>query len=157
MIATFLLANWRLVLIAALAGSTVLMFNLWRGAEDGKRSLEIEFRLKVAQAEQATKEVQDRSTKTLEKINATHNAKLAQAKTDAVRNYLTRYGTGGLSVAAGTPAIPGIAYRPGPPDAAGCECMAPDPGFIQACAQDALTVGEWQSWALGNHLPVEGE
>ena len=157
MIATFLLANWRLVLIAALAGSTALMFNLWRGAEDGKTQLEIEFRLKVAQAEAATKEVQTRSIATLEKINHDHEAKLSAAKTDAVRNYLVRYGTGGLSVAAGTPAIPGITYRPGPPDAAGCECMAPDPRFIQACAQDALTVGEWQSWARGNRLPVEGE
>ena len=158
MIATFLLSNWRLVAILALAGSTALMTHLWLGAEHGKTQLEIEFKLKVAQAQAETQEVKDRSNKTLEKINADHSIQLAQAEKNAIRNYTARYGTGGL----GLPNVPGVtAYASAAngaqvADANACQCVA-DPAFVRACADDAFQVTEWQRWTRLNHLPVEGE
>ena len=176
MITTFLLSQWRLVAIFALTASTALMTHLWLGSESAKRTLEVEFKVKIAQAEKATKDVEDRSKRTLETINADHSILLAQAKSTAVSNYLKAHPPGAAVASVSLPggaagdgrpglrmpansaiaAYSGTANSSGPPDASATECVPPD-AFIQSCAQDALTVTEWQRWARMNHLPVEGE
>ena len=172
MILEFIISQWKIVAIAILTGSLSLMTHLWRNAEDGKQTLEIEFRLKVAAAEKATQEVKDRSTKTLETINADHQALLESAKNNAVANYLRANpravlgnpaacacpGSGSLRLP-NLPATSSVAGTPDcakPSDAVSAECLPPA-DFIKSCASDALQVTEWARWARMNHLPVEGE
>ena len=168
MITSLLLSNWKLVAIAALSAALGLMTHLWLGAEDGKKSLEIEFKLKVAQAEAQTKEVRDRSTKTVETINANHQALLAKAESNAVANYLKAHppgsgrpvglGSGTFGVLPTTPlaSTASLAESASRAYASPGECVPPE-RFIKDCADDALQVTEWQRWARGNKLPIEGE
>lgn len=173
MIAEFLLSNWKAVAICLLSAALSAMTHLYLGAEDGKRQIEIEFKLKIAAAEAATKEVQDRSTQTLEKIHADHAALLAQAQDNAVANYLRAHPRAVLVDAAACscpgnatglrlPNVPAASSGSGAangavaPDAGSGQCI-PDAAFIRACAADSLQVIEFQRFVRGNHLPVEGE
>jgi hypothetical protein len=162
----FLVTRWREILIAFLVAAMTTTWNMYTGAKEHGMKLEIEFKLKVEQAEQTAKIVQQRSQQTLERLNANHEKQLAAAKTNAVKNFIANqsastgmyglrlpsHGPGfaaGASVAAST-SLPD--ETPEEPVSFGCTRE-----FITNAAEDALAVTEWQKWARMNRLPVEGE
>ena len=152
---TFLLSNWKLVLIALLTAALALAGNLLLKERDAHIATKTEYRLKLDEAEKARKEVQDRSDSALKKLNDEHTINIRKAKDNAYRNFLARYGDSICVLP-----DPARSDKTNPAggsetsDGTATERMA---SYATDCAIDATTVIEFQRWVRLNKLPVEGE
>lgn len=155
----FLLENWRGTVIAVLMASLTLVWNLWTSEKEHNTELEFSFHLKVAQAEAAAKEVEVRSQKTLETINANHDAVLAQAQANAKANtkaLLARLASR-VTVPVGVPDLSPITPASGAADSTRALDVATIEQLIDQCAATTVQVNEFQTFVRNNKLPVEGE
>lgn len=148
---TFLLANWKLVLIGLLILSTGFFFKLWR--EEVRAFAVFKAQVEVlGKAAQVEKErIEREHAKVTKEIKDGIPKKIAHARGAAVANYLAR-----MPVNPCGGDVSGTANGAGGIDAAGKESVvACTSGFIQDSAQDAATIGLWQDWARGVGLPVK--
>ena len=147
---TFLLSNWKLVLIGLLIIATGLFYKLWR---EEVRSFAV-FKAQVetlGKAAQVEKErIEREHSKITKEIKDAIQKKVAAARTNAVANYIAS-----LPAHSGSCGVSGAANSSGGTDAAGAESIPASGTFIQDCAQDAATVGLWQGWARGVGFPVK--
>lgn len=99
---------------------------------------------KEAEHNRITKEIKDAIPK-----------QLAAARSNAVRNYAARLPKypGGGAVSCPAVGASGIDAASKEPVAAGWS-GATAPTFIEDCAQDAATIGQWQAWASKQEIPV---
>jgi|LakMenEpi03Aug12_release.lakeMendotaPanAssembly.Ray.scaffolds.fasta_scaffold03608_51 hypothetical protein len=147
---TFLLSNWKLVLIGLLIIATGLFYKLWR---EEVRSFAV-FKAQVetlGKAAQVEKErIEREHSKITKEIKDAIQKKVAAARTNAVANYIAS-----LPVDSGSCGVSGTSNSPDGTNAAGEERMVASTGFIQDCAQDAATIGLWQEWASWVGFPVK--
>lgn len=157
---SLLLANWKLVVIAALAALLALMTNLYLGTRDDLVVEKANFTSFVARVDELGKEAEDKlgkdkaeQLKNLEKVKADHEKQIPTIRAGAVANYLARVrnnaaeNPGGGAVQGNSP---GIRLD----DGAGKECV-PDEAFIRDAAEDAEKVGAWQEYCRLNQCPVK--
>jgi len=158
---TLLLANWKLILIAALAVLLGLMTNLYLGKRDELSKMTERYGAFVEatgvigkDAELKKKADEAEHLKNLEKVKANHESLLPQVRADAVANYLARRVRPIPHPSAGSGPVlgngPGISVD----DGAVRECV-PDETFIANCAEDASKVGAFQEYCQRNHCPIE--
>ena len=147
---TFLLANWKLVLIGLLILSTGFFFKLWR--EEVRAFAVFKAQVEVlGKAAQVEKErVEREHQKVTQEIRNEIPKKIAVARGAAVANYIAS-----LPPHSSCGGVSGAADSSGGTDAASAESIPASGAFIQDCAQDAATVGLWQSWARGVGFPVK--
>ena len=147
---TFLLANWKLVLIGLLILSTGFFFKLWR--EEVRAFAVFKAQVEVlGKAAQVEKErIEREHQKVTQEIRNEIPKKIAVARGAAVANYIAS-----LPVGSSSCGVSGDADSSGRIDAASAESIPATGAFIQDCAQDAATVGLWQSWARGVGFPVK--
>ena len=147
---TFLLANWRIILLAALVASTALFFKLWREEVRAFNTYKIEVAALGKAAEMEKARIESAHAKTTQEIKDAIPKKIATARSNAVANYIAS-----LPPSSGSCGVSGIANSSGGVDGSREESIPATGAFIQDCAQDAATVGLWQSWARGVGFPVK--
>ena len=147
---TFLLANWRWVLIGLLIASTGLFYKLWREDVRAFNAYKIEVAALGKAAEMEKKWIETEHAKVTKEIKDAIPKKIAAARSTAVANYIAS-----LPAHSGSCGVSGAANSSGGTDAAGAESIPASGTFIQDCAQDAATVGLWQGWARGVGFPVK--
>jgi len=147
---TFLLANWRIVLLAALIASTAMFYKLWREEVRAFNTFRIEVAALGKAAEMEKARIEATHAKTTKEIKDAIPKKIAVARSNAVANYIAS-----LPPHSSCGGVSGAANGSGGIDAAGTESIPASGAFIQDCAQDAATVGLWQSWARGVGFPVK--
>ena len=147
---TFLLANWKLVLLGLLILSTGFFFKLWR--EEVRAFAVFKAQVEVlGKAAQVEKErIEREHTKVTKEIKDAIPKKIAVARGAAVANYIAS-----LPPHSSSCGVSGAADSSGRVDGSGAESIPTTGAFIQDCAQDAATVGLWQSWARGVGFPVK--
>ena len=160
-------ANWKVVLIAFLSAALLLSIKVGNGVRVEYETEKVKWSIQVAQAAAAQKEVEVRSQKTLEKMNAYHETALASGRAAAQTNYshllaqsLANRAAVGVRPVSSDPAATPSHFTDGSgiSDAAVESVMAdPTARLINDCADTATQVVEFQSWVRLNHLPVEGE
>lgn len=159
---TLLLANWKLVVIAALAALLGLMTNLYLGARDDLAVEKANFTSFVARtgelgAEAEAKRLRDEADqlKNLKKVQADHEKQIPTIRARAVANYLAAHrlpDDPGASPGGGSLRETGTGLRLD--DGASKKCV-PDEAFIENCAEDADKVEAWRSYCTLNSCPVE--
>lgn len=147
---TFLLANWRIILLALLLASTAFFFKLWREEVRAfaKFQAQVEVLGKAAEADKIRIEAEH--AKVTKEIKDAIPKKLAVARSNAVANYIAS-----LPVDSGSCSVSGLANGSSRTDATSEESIPASGAFIQDCAQDVATIGLWQSWARGVGFPVK--
>jgi len=147
---TFLLMNWKLVLIAALVASNALTFKLWR--EEAREYAVFKAGVVVLgqEMEKHAKKVEADNAKTTKEIKDAIPKQIAAARSSAVRNYIAS-----LPVDSSGGDVSCPPNRAGGTDATGKEPVAACRAtFIEDCAQDAAAIGLWQDWARRIGFPV---
>lgn len=154
---TFLLANWKYVLLAALLAASGAFYSLWRGEvadySEYRATVAAEGRAALKEAE-ATKAKQDQVTK---ETNDALAKAIPAIRDNAVANYVrmhpisVRQPTIGCSV----PATSNRTQSPNAANGPGIPACNPDAEFIQSCAVAAGMVQGWQTWALRQGFPIE--
>lgn len=148
---TFLLMNWRWVLLAALIASNALTFKLWRGAVEDLTVFKAQVTAIGQAAEAEKKRVDEANATTLKEIKNAIPKQIAAARSGAVRAYLAS-----LPAHSGGGSLPSPTIVPGGTDATGSEPVATcRPGFIEDAAQDAATIGLVQEWVRKMGLPIK--
>lgn len=147
---TFLLANWKLILIGLLIFSTGFFFKLWR--EEVRAFAVFKAQIEVfGKAAQVEKErIEREHEKVTKEIKDAIPKKIAVARGAAVANYIA-----GLPADTRCSGVSGAADSSGRVYGSREESIPTTGAFIQDCAQDAATVGLWQSWARGVGFPVK--
>lgn len=149
---SFLLLNWKLIVIGVLVAATGLMTNLYVG----KRDELIAFTAQVKQAGEAQKvETQKREVQfkeTLKTIKDQYETTIPEIRANAVTNYLAAHRVRNPSPRSST--VPKASRSVQVDDGAKLECV-PDGAFIENAAEDALKLEAWQDWAKLNGVPVE--
>lgn len=154
---TFLLANWRYVLlIGILAAGNVLFWNLWQTKSEELVIFKAEVAILGRQAEDRAKEVESHQLKVLEDVSNAWNRQLPAIREDAVDAYKRRYPNIGLRLPnAGSGKVPRVTIDTESSDGAGKEpVVACTDQFISDSAEDSLKIDLWQEWARQNKLPV---
>lgn len=152
---TFLLANWKYVLIAALTATTLMFYNLWQGTKEDFATYKTEVRVLGEEAERKAKEIEDHQQKILEGVKNAWNAKLPKVREDAVAAYKRRYPNIGLQLPnAGSSQMPGTSSIPQGANGTSEEQVVVGSGFIRDSAQDALTIEMVRKWVRENNIPV---
>lgn len=147
---TFLLANWRWVLIGLLIASTALFYKLWREDVRAFNAYKIEVAALGKAAEMEKKWIETEHAKVTKEIKDAIPKKIATARSNAVANYLAS-----LPDNSGSCRVSRVANSASGANGSGEESIPASGAFIQDCAQDAATVGLWQSWARGVGFPVK--
>jgi len=149
---SFLLLNWKLIVIGVLVAATGLMTNLYVG----KRDELIAFTAQVKQAGEAQKvETQKREVQfkeTLKVIKDQYENTIPEIRANAVTNYLAAHSVRNPSPRSRP--VPKTSSSVQVDDSAKLECV-PDGAFIENAAEDALKLEAWQDWAKLNGVPVE--
>ena len=147
---TFLLTNWKLVIIGILLVSNAFFFKLWR--EEVRAFAVFKAQVEVlGKAAQVEKErIEREHEKVTKEIKDAIPKKIAVARGAAVANYIAS-----LPVGSSSCGVSGAADSTGRVDGSREESIPTSGAFIQDCAQDAATVGLWQSWARGVGFPVK--
>lgn len=149
---SFLLLNWKLIVIGVLVAATGLMTNLYVG----KRDELIAFTAQVKQAGEAQKvETQKREVQfkeTLKVIKDQYENTIPEIRANAVTNYLAAHSVRNPSPRSRL--VPKTSSSVQVDDSAKLECV-PDGAFIENAAEDALKLEAWQDWAKLNGVPVE--
>jgi hypothetical protein len=149
---TFLLANWRWVLIGLLIASTGLFYKLWREDVRAFNAYKIEVAALGKAAEMEKKRIETEHAKVTKEIKDAIPKKIATARSNAVANYLASLpphsGSCGVRPIAGLPE--GVHESSKEPVSIGCT-----EGFIQDAAEDAATIIGIQSWIRGIGFPVK--
>jgi len=157
---TLLLANWKLIVIAALAVMLTLMTNLYIDTRDDLLIEKANFTTFVARVDELGKDAEDKKvkdeaeqTKNLEKVKADYEKQIPAIRARAVTNYLARV----QHDAAENPGS-GAVQGDGPglrlDDGTSKECRL-DEEFIQDAAEDADKLGAWQEYCRLNNCPVK--
>jgi uncharacterized protein YbbK (DUF523 family) len=147
---TFLLANWRWVLIGLLIASTGLFYKLWREDVRAFNAYKIEVAALGKAAEMEKARIETEHAKTTKEIKDAIPKKIAAARSNAVANYLAS-----LPAHSGSCGVSGAANGSGGANGSGEESIPASGAFIQDCAQDAATVGLFQEWIRGIGFPVK--
>ena len=147
---TFLLDNWRWILIAALAASTALFFTLWRGAAEDLTVFKAQVAVIGEQAQKDKERIEAANATTLKEIKDAIPKQIADARSGAVKRYIAS-----LPPSSGSCVLPAPTVVPGGTDAASKEPIPCRPGFIEDAAQDAATIGLVQEWVRKSGLPVQ--
>ena len=170
MIGDFLLANWKLLAIIALATACGGLINLWLSERDDFA----DYRAKATAAGEAAKEAKVKTEikqeKTRKEVNDEWKARVPELQSAAVREYIAHYGnprpqpaprcvlprTSGSQLP-GTPQDTQGPSREEPQqlptgEPASCE---PPSEFIAACAEDALARQLTARWAEKNGIIAE--
>jgi hypothetical protein len=147
---TFLLANWKFVLIGLLVFTTGFCYKLWR--EEVRAFAVFKAQVEVlGKAAQVEKErIEREHEKVTKEIKDAIPKKIAIARGAAVANYIAS-----LPANASCSGVSSTSDSAGGVDGSSAESIPASGAFIQDCAQDAATVGLWQSWARGMQLPVK--
>ena len=153
---TFLLANWKYVLIAALTATTLMFYNLWQGTKEDFTTYKTEVRVLGEEAERKAKEIEDHQQKILEGVKNAWNAKLPKVREDAVAAYKRRYPNIGLQLPnAGSSQMPGTSSIPQGANGTSEEQVVVGTGFIRDSAEDALKIEMIRKWVRENNIPVK--
>jgi hypothetical protein len=147
---TFLLDNWRWLLIAALIASNALTFKLWRGAAEDLTVFKAQVAVIGEQAQKDKERIDEANATTLKEIKDAIPKQIADARAGAVKRYIAS-----LPPSAGSCVLPAPTVVPGGTDAASKEPIPCRPGFIEDAAQDAATIGLVQEWVRKSGLPVQ--
>jgi predicted S18 family serine protease len=154
--ATFIAANWSKLLIIALIAALTATWNRYANEHNARIAEAAIWQERAAQAEAKAQEIEARSHKTVEVINANHKKRLADAVSNARSNWAF---VGRLPSQSAMPDGDHPADRAENPDdpaadrvVGGTLTLA-----IDQCAATTVQVIEWQEWARMNHLPVESE
>lgn len=128
-------------------------YMLWQSSASNftEFRIKIEVEARVAAAEAAR--IGALHEKTLKETKDDWNKRLPQVRSGAVAAYIAAHPERVLPPT-DTGAVPGAGNGPGIPDGTGKECV-PDTVLIQDCADDALKIFEWQTWARKNELLVK--
>lgn len=148
---TFLLSNWRYVLIAVLIASNALSYKLWRHSITEFDNYKIAVLAEGERAKQEAEAINKLHQKTLEDVSNAWAKQLPKIREGAVTAFLNRYPLG-LRPTTNQGCLPRNADSPQKPDGTSEE---PVLDFIRDCAEDAGKVGAWQEWARLNRLVVE--
>ena len=163
----FFFANWKYIGLAILMSMLFLSRIQLQNVESEIDAIRSQRAVEIAVNTMLVKQVKDRSTQTVQRINNEHKALVEQAEKNAWRNFVKRYGNGtgangGGSIGVRLPSTStgaSVADSPKGADAASSGIMAFDGGLLSAfardCALDAARILEWQSWSQSNHLPIE--
>lgn len=156
---TFLLANWKFVIIGILLAGNVLLWNLWRSEVEHFYIYEARIKAVGEEAERKAREVEVRHEVVLQGVKDEFNKQLPKVREDAVANFKRRYANG-LSHNSGSSNLPQASVSPQGANGASQEpvddsaSVCPDE-FIQDSAEDALKIQQWQKWTKENQLEVK--
>jgi hypothetical protein len=143
---TWILSNWKLV-------SVILLLV---GIEQyGEHRIQAKWNLETAHLEALATQAKEQSAKANQAVTEQHRKDIENAKSEAgkyaIRDYLRTHGmlhTEGSS---------GQAQSSGVPDESPCQCGtgASIEEFAGRCAQDSMTILEWQDWSVREGLETE--
>lgn len=148
---TFLLSNWRLVLIAALIASNGLLWALWRHSVTSFDNYKIAVLAEGERAKQEAEAINKLHQKTLEDVSNAWAKQLPKIREGAVTAFLNRYPLG-LRPTTNQGCVSRDADSPEVTPRTSEEPMA---DFVRDCAEDAGKVTAWQEWARLNKLGIE--
>lgn len=154
---SFLLSNWKYVVMGVLLAASALFFNLWQAKVDEFNIFKAKVEVLGQEAERKKIEVESHHAKVLEDTKHEWETKLPKVREDAVNAYKRRYSGNGLRLNSSSCALPTTTVSPKGTDAAPKEPVVAgscDESFIRDSAQDALHVQLWQKWANENNLPI---
>jgi hypothetical protein len=149
---TFLLANWKLVLLGLLIASTAMFYKLWREEVRAFNAYKIEVAALGKAAEMEKKRIETDHAKVTKEIKNAIPKQIAAARSGAVAAYVSRMqhdaSSGSVRRVAGLPE--GVHEPSEKPVSVGC-----DERFVQDSAEDAATIIGIQSWVRGIGFPVK--
>jgi len=158
---TFLLANWKLIVIAVLL---ILLGQMTRLYIDKRDDLMIEkanFTTFVARVDELGKDTKDKLDKdkaeqlmNLEKVKADHEKQITEVRDSAVARYLARRVRANASTDSGSSGVRADGAGLRLDDGTSKECRL-DEEFIQDAAEDADKLGAWQEYCRLNNCPVK--
>ena len=151
---TFLLSNWRLVLISALIASNGLLWALWRNSVQSFDDYKIAVIAEGERSKQEAEAINKLHQKTLEDVSNAWAKQLPKIREGAVTAFLNRYPLG-LRPATNQGCLPGNAESPEVVNGTSEESVSCPTEFIRNAAEDAGKVGAWQEWARLNKLGIE--
>lgn len=154
---SFLISNWKYVVMGVLLAASALFFKLWQNEVDEFNIFKAKIEVLGQEAERKKKETEAHHTKVLEDVKNEWESKLPKVREAAVDAYKRRYSGNGLRVGSSSCALPGPSGSTQGANAASKEPMASgacDESFIRDSAEDALHVNLWQKWARENNLQV---
>jgi hypothetical protein len=145
---TFLLANWKLCLIAFLIALCSLFYGLWQSSE-AKLA-----KVKAAgeYAQQEKERIEKLYDKTLKETSDAWSIAVPTIRANAVAEYRKRYP--GVCHTSQVP-VPGAAQSTEILHGTVEERIPLDPEFIATCAEDAFYRTQVRAWVTGNQLKVE--
>ncbi len=162
-IVPILIRNWRVTLEVCAAVVLMLLWHLWTGAKEERDFIQQQFDQAVKNAREARDKQAKEYDDALTDARKYTAALVEQAETNAVTNYVKRFGKGisvrcspvrPVSVSVGLPVVPsdpaGAAQAGSPENPYG-----PPEEFVAACATDAARLDGWQHWARELNLPVK--
>lgn len=150
---TFLLSNWRYVLIAVLIASNALSYKLWRHSITEFDNYKITILAEGERAKQEAEAINKLHQKTLEDVSNAWAKQLPKIREGAVTAFLNRYPLG-LRPTTNQGCLPGHAESPEVTHGTGEESVSCPADFVRDCAEDAGKVGAFQEWVRMNNLEV---
>lgn len=149
---TFLLANWKWILIAALMASAALMGKLWRS----EVAAFAEYRATVVAtgkaAEEAAKKKQAEQDQITKELSYDFAKAVPLIESRAVANYQRMHPSTSCRP---VPAAADSAQGTGGADGTGVSACPPDSDFIQRCAGAVAKVGLCRDFIQRNGFPIE--
>lgn len=149
---SWLLLNWKYVVIVALAAALLGMTNLYLGKRDELAGFQSKVTAEGKAAETANKLVADQHKENLVQVRKDYEDQVPEIRNNAVANYVAahppvvRYRTVVRTVPSDGASVP-------VDDGAQPEPILDEP-FIQECAEDSAKVGAFQQYCKLNHCPV---
>lgn len=151
---SFLLLNWKMMVIGILSVMVTLFYNLWRSEHDALVSFKSAIAATAAAAEAENARMLRVQLLNLDVLKVDYEAKIPEVIAGAVAAYkrdhppivsVVTARSGGVS-----PNGSGIKLD----DAAIGKCV-PDSTFIETSAVDAIKIAEWIMYCKLNHCPVK--
>lgn len=153
-----ILANWKLILIAALTALVVFFHQLWMGSEKDLATERAAAAQAAADAITRAKEIKAHYQEIVKDVSLSWDAALPGVRAAAVENYARRFGTAclrpngdglRLNLSATGHDVPGTAEGAEVPLQEEPERLATEhDAFIRACAEDAQARELTREWAL---------
>ncbi len=157
----WLLANWKIVLIATLLMSSYYLFNLWRSEVKAFNEFKAAIVVLGKEAEKETKRINDLHDKVLKETSDEWNKQLPKIRDIAIDNYMRRFPRG-LCGNTGSSEMPGKTDNTETPNGTKSERVAPgetakagQDDFVVECAKDAGKLKSLRYWVIQNKIPVE--
>ena len=158
----FALANWKFIVIAALAAALIVVANAYVDLRDEFVGYKASVAVLAESAEREVEKKEQEGRENLAKVRGDYENKIETIRSNAVANYTARRepvrpASSVRNANAGSGSVSGSGSGLRLDDGASKECVVaqPDAAFIEDAADDAAKLSAWQEYARLNGIEVK--